>query len=186
MSIITVLAIGLAFVLVWKIGAPVARVGGAVIVIGSLVAIACGDSIIARTPLLLAGVVLWLLGHFATAYKRKRWQSRLAKGIVTHTPLRYVDPVDGHVRRQARRDATPATEPRHSNQVDRQEDDFDAWERECAEFPRRNRKPDSNGNTRSARRPNIRRERAMKTAIRVLTRVMPGPRALKFAWRLIR
>lgn len=186
MSVISVLVIALIAMLAWKIGAPVARFGGALLVIGSLVSIAFGDSVTMRGPTLLMGVVLWLLGHFATAYKSKRWHSRLAKEIVTRTPLRYIDPVDGRGRRQARRIATRNGTQQDPANVPRREDDFAVWEREFTASAPPARTPVSTRRTPSGQGANKNRQRVIKTAMRVVARVVPGPRALKFAWRLIR
>jgi len=116
MSIITVMAaIALAALLVWTIGAPIARLGGALLAISSLLCIVSGDPIATRAPLLLGGVALWLAGHFLTAYKTRVWSSRLAENIVTRTPLRYLDPVRGYEHRHVRRIAagsTPESTPR--------------------------------------------------------------------------
>ncbi len=110
MSIITAIAaLALAALLIWTIGAPITRIGGALLTIASLLCIVLGDSIATRAPLLIAGVALWLAGHFLTAYKTRTWSSRLAENIVTRTPLRNLDPVSGREHRQARRAATGDT-----------------------------------------------------------------------------
>ena len=109
----------LAVLLVWKIGAPVARFGGALMVVSSLVFIVAGDPIGPRLVVLVAGVALWLAGHFLAAYKGRCWRSRLAENLVVHTPLRYIDPVSGRECRQNRREArNEAAEPEHEPSED--------------------------------------------------------------------
>lgn len=186
MSVMSLVAITLIVMLLWKVGAPVARYGGALLVLGSLVSIAYGDSVTMRAPTLLMGVALWLLGHFVTAHKSKRWHSRLAKEIATRTPLRYIDPVDGRGRRQARRAATRNGTQQEPGEAPRKEDDFAVWEREFIGSSRPARTPVSTRRSSSGQRSNKNRQRVIKTAMRVVARVVPGPRALKFAWRLIR
>ncbi|MEE2062212.1 hypothetical protein [Rhodococcus artemisiae] len=191
MSIITAIAaLALAALLIWTIGAPITRIGGALLTIASLLCIVLGDSIATRAPLLIAGVALWLAGHFLTAYKTRTWSSRLAENIVTRTPLRNLDPVSGREHRQARRAATGDTPKPSTGRTQAPVDDFAQWERELAtaapaptgrpvakRVPARSATP-----SRSA----VYGTRAAKAAGNLAVRTVPGARAARSAWRFVR
>ncbi|TCN53499.1 hypothetical protein EV641_106143 [Rhodococcus sp. SMB37] len=192
MSIIIVIAaLALAALLIWTIGAPIARIGGALLTIASLICIISGDSIATRAPLLIAGVALWLAGHFLAAYKNRVWSSRLAEGIVTRTPLRYLDPVSGREHRQARRAAT-GDKPKPSTGRTLV-DDFAQWERELAAdaapaAPAPTCRPVAKrvparpaGKSRGA----VYGTRAAKAAANLAVRKVPGARAARSAWRFV-
>lgn len=192
MSIITAIAaLALAALLIWTIGAPITRIGGALLTIASLLCIVLGDSIATRAPLLIGGMALWLAGHFLTAYKTRTWSSRLAETIVTRTPLRYLDPVSGHEHRQARRTATGDKPKPSADRTAAPVDDFAQWERELAA----DTAPASTG------RPVAKRvparpvgpsrgagygKRAAKAATNLAVRKVPGARAARSAWRFVR
>lgn len=193
MSIITVAAVlALVVLVVWTIGAPIARLGGALLTVASLICIVSGDPIATRAPLLVGGVTLWLAGHFLAAYKTRTWSSHLAENIVARTPLRYLDPVHGHEHRQTRRTATTKNaEPR----IDRTPvDDFAQWERELA--PHTAPTASAQAVRRVAKRVPVRpagpsrgavySRRAAKVAGNFAVRTVPGARAARSAWRLLR
>lgn len=195
MSIITVMAaIALAALLVWTIGAPIARLGGALLTIASLLCIVSGDPIVTRAPLLLGGAALWLAGHFLTAYKTRAWSSRLAGNIVTRTPLRYLDPVRGYEHRHARRPATGSTPESTPDRIQPPVDDFAQWERELTADtaptvpappvrPVAKRVPvRPTGPSRGA----VYGKRAAKIAGNLAVRKVPGARAARSAWRFVR
>lgn len=188
----------LAVLLVWKIGAPVARFGGALMVVSSLVFIVAGDPIGPRLVVLVAGVALWLAGHFLAAYKGRCWRSRLAESLVVRTPLQYIDPVNGRECRQNRREARneaveserePGEEARRPRV-----DHFAEWEREldsdAAPAPVRPRRPANRprARARSARpsRGVVYGKRAAKLAATVATRTVPGARIARSALRFLR
>ncbi|OFV72773.1 hypothetical protein [Rhodococcus erythropolis] len=188
----------LAVLLVWKIGAPVARFGGALMVVSSLVFIVAGDPIGPRLVVLVAGVALWLAGHFLAAYKGRCWRSRLAESLVVRTPLRYIDPVNGRECRQNRREARneavePEREPGEEARRPRV-DHFAEWEREldsdAAPAPVRPRRPANRprAHARSARpsRGVVYGKRAAKLAATVATRTVPGARIARSALRFLR
>lgn len=192
MSIVIVIAVlALAVLLIWTIGAPIGRIGGALLTIASLLCIVSGDSIATRAPLLIAGVTLWLAGHFLTAYKTRCWSSRLAENIVTRTPLRYLDPVSGHEHRQTRRaDASDKREP-GARRTGAPVDDFAQWERELADdaAPAPTGRPVAKrvptrpaGKSRGA----VCGRRAAKAAGNLAVRTVPGARAARSAWRFVR
>ena len=188
----------LAVLLVWKIGAPVARFGGALMVVSSLVFIVAGDPIGPRLVVLVAGVALWLAGYFLAAYKGRCWRSRLAESLVVRTPLRYIDPVNGRECRQNRREARneavePEREPGEEARRPRV-DHFAEWEREldsdAAPAPVRPRRPANRprARARSARpsRGVVYGKRAAKLAATVATRTVPGARIARSALRFLR
>ena len=188
----------LAVLLVWKIGAPVARFGGALMVVSSLVFIVAGDPIGPRLVVLVAGVALWLAGHFLAAYKARCWRSRLAENLVVYTPLRCIDPVNGRECRQNRREArNEAAEPERepSDEARRPRvDHFAEWERELdsdsAPAPVQPRRPANRptARARSARpsRGVVYGKRAAKLAATVATRTVPGARIARSALRFLR
>lgn len=195
MSIITVMAaIALAALLVWTIGAPIARLGGALLAISSLLCIVSGDPIATRAPLLLGGVALWLAGHFLTAYKTRVWSSRLAENIVTRTPLRYLDPVRGYEHRHVRRIAAGSTPESTPGRIHSPADDFAKWERELAAgsapaVPAPSVRPVAKrvpvrpaGPSRGA----VYGKRAATIATNIAVRKVPGARAARSAWRFVR
>lgn len=195
MSIITVMAaIALTALLVWTIGAPTARLGGALLTIASLLCIVSGDPIADRAPLLLGGAALWLAGHFLTAYKTRAWSSRLAENIVTRTPLRYLDPVRGDEHRHARRTTTHRTPQSPADRIQSPGDDFAQWERELAAdtapaVPAPSARPVAKrvpvrpaGPSRGA----VYGKRAAKIAGNLAVRKVPGARAARSAWRFVR
>ena len=188
----------LAVLLVWKIGAPVARFGGALMVVSSLVFIVAGDPIGPRLVVLVAGVALWLAGHFLAAYKGRCWRSRLAENLVVHTPLRYIDPVNDRECRQNRREArNEAAEPEREPSEEARRprvDHFAEWEREldsdAAPTPVRPRRTANRprARARSARpsRGVVYGKRAAKLAATVATRTVPGARIARSALRFLR
>lgn len=195
MSIITVMAaIALAALLVWTIGAPIARLGGALLAISSLLCIVSGDPIATRAPLLLGGVALWLAGHFLTAYKTRVWSSRLAENIVTRTPLRYLDPVRGYEHRHVRRIAAGSTPESTPDRIQPPVDDFAQWERELAAdtAPTVPAPPVRPVAKRVPVRPAgpsrgvVYGKRAAKIAGNIAVRKVPGARAARSAWRFVR
>lgn len=195
MSIITAMAAtALAALLVWTIGAPIARLGGALLTIASLLCIVSGDPIATRAPLLLGGAALWLAGHFLTAYKTRAWSSRLAENIVTRTPLRYLDPIRGHEHRHARRTAAHRTPESNTHQIQSPIDHFAQWEQELAAHtaptvPTTSTRP---VNKRIPVRPagpsrsTVYGKRAAKIATNIAVRKVPGARAARSAWRFVR
>ena len=188
----------LAVLLVWKIGGPVARFGGALMVVSSLVFIVAGDPIGPRLVVLVAGVALWLAGHFLAAYKGRCWRSRLAENLVVHTPLRYIDPVNGRECRQNRREARNEAAESERDPGDEARrprvDHFAEWEREldsdAAPAPVRPRRPANRprAHARSARpsRGVVYGKRAAKLAATVATRTVPGARIARSALRFLR
>ncbi|MDH6284504.1 hypothetical protein [Prescottella agglutinans] len=206
MSIIAIAAlVALAALLAWKIGAPLARFGGALMVVSSLAFIAAGDPVADRAPWLVAGVAIWLAGHFLAAYQHRFWRSRLAENIVVHTPLRYIDPVGGHEYREARREARPARDARPARAAREQAsaaaapvDHFAEWERELtADAAPANptpakapvRRPAPKPAPAKAARPSrgvVYGKRAAKAASNLAVRKVPGARAARSAWRFIR
>ena len=195
MSIITVTAgLALAALVIWTIGAPIARLGGALLTIASLLCIVSGDPIATRAPLLLGGAALWLAGHFLTAYKTLAWSSRLAENIVTRTPLRYLDPVRGYEHRHARRPVTGSTPESNTHQIQSPVDHFAQWERElitdtAPTVPAPPVRPVAKrvpvrpaGPSRSA----VYGKRAVKIAGNLAVRKVPGARAARTAWRFVR
>lgn len=188
----------LAVLLVWKIGAPVARFGGALMVVSSLVFIVAGDPIGPRLVVLVAGVALWLAGHFLAAYKGRCWRSRLAENLVVRTPLRYIDPVNGRECRQNRREARNEAAESERDPGDEARrprvDHFAEWEREldsdAAPAPVQPRRPANRprAHARSARpsRGVVYGKRAAKLAATVATRTVPGARIARSALRFLR
>nr|WP_172687855.1 hypothetical protein [Prescottella equi]ARX59773.1 putative integral membrane protein [Prescottella equi]ARX59920.1 putative integral membrane protein [Prescottella equi] len=163
MSIIAVFAaLALAGLLVWKIGAPIARFGGALMVVSSLAFIVMGDPIAVRAPWLVIGAVIWLAGHFLFAYQRRFWRSRLAENVVVHTPLRYIDPVGGAEYREARR------------------------ENRAARIERPAREAKAPAKAAGPSRGVVYGKRAAKAAGNLASRTVPGARVARSAWRFIR
>ena len=151
-----------------------------------------------RLVVLVAGVALWLAGHFLAAYKGRCWRSRLAESLVVRTPLRYIDPVNGRECRQNRREARneavePEREPGEEARRPRV-DHFAEWEREldsdAAPAPVRPRRPANRprARARSARpsRGVVYGKRAAKLAATVATRTVPGARIARSALRFLR
>ncbi|QXF84377.1 hypothetical protein HBA53_25185 (plasmid) [Rhodococcus pyridinivorans] len=195
MSIITVTAgLALAALVIWTIGAPIARLGGALLTIASLLCIVSGDPIATRAPLLLGGAALWLAGHFLTACKTRAWSSRLAENIVTRTPLRYLDPVRGYEHRHARRPVTGSTPESNTEWTQSPVDDFAQWERELTAdtAPTVPAPPVRPVAKRVPVRPAgpsrgvVYGKRAAKIAGNLAVRKVPGARAVRSAWRFVR
>ncbi|MCD5422774.1 hypothetical protein LRS71_25035 [Rhodococcus pyridinivorans] len=195
MSIITVTAgLALAALVIWTIGAPIARLGGALLTIASLLCIVSGDPIATRAPLLLGGAALWLAGHFLTTCKTRAWSSRLAENIVTRTPLRYLDPVRGYEHRHARRPVTGSTPESTPDRIQPPVDDFAQWERELTADtaptvpappvrPVAKRVPvHPAGPSRGV----VYGKRAAKIAGNLAVRKVPGARAVRSAWQFVR
>lgn len=195
MSLIALAALlSLAGLLIWTIGAPLLRFGGALAVIVALISIAGGDPIASRLSLIALGSTAWLAGHFLAAYKTRHWHSRLAENIVTRTPLRYLDPVNAHAYRRARREARGETTEPNSEQTPAtapaQLDHFAEWERELtpaapapARRPAAKRAPARPaGPSRSA----VYGKRAAKAATNLAVRKVPGARAARSAWRFLK
>ncbi|AHD24291.1 hypothetical protein Y013_25675 (plasmid) [Rhodococcus pyridinivorans SB3094] len=195
MSIITVTAgLALAALVIWTIGAPIARLGGALLTIASLLCIVSGDPIATRAPLLLGGAARWLAGHFLTACKARAWSSRLAENIVTRTPLRYLDPVRGYEHRHARRPVTGSTPESTPDRIQPPVDDFAQWERELTAdtAPTVPAPPVRPVAKRVPVRPAgpsrgvVYGKRAAKIAGNLAVRKVPGARAVRSAWRFVR
>ena len=207
MSIITALAaLALAGLLVWKIGAPIARFGGALMVVSSLAFIVMDDPIAVRAPWLVIGAAIWLAGHFLSAYQHRFWRSRLAENVVVHTPLRYIDPVSGAEYREARREARAARAERPAREAKApvkaaKVDHFAEWERELtddaapatetpakAKAPARRPapKPAAPAKAAGTSRGVVYGKRAAKAAGNLASRTVPGARAARSAWRFIR
>jgi len=196
MSIITVTAgLALAALVIWTIGAPLARLGGALLTVASLICIVSGDPITTRAPLLVGGMALWLAGHVLTAYKARQWSSHLAETLVARTPLRYLDPVHGHEHRRARRARRTATSVTPKPSADRNPvDDFAQWERELAAdtAPSAAARTDRRVATRVPTRPAgksrgaVYGTRAAKAAGNLAVRKVPGARAARSVWRFVR
>lgn len=191
---IVIAALALAALLVWAIGAPVARFVGAALMIVSLALVVFGAPITPRLPMLAVGGALWLAGHFLAAYKTRTWSSRLAENIVTHTPLRYLDPVSGHEHRQMRRAATGDKPEPSTGRTATPVDDFTQWERELAAdvapaAPAPTGRPVAK---RVPARPDgksrgvVYGTRAAKAAGNLAVRTVPGARVARSAWRLLR
>lgn len=200
-TIAALAAFALAALIIWKIGAPLGRAGGMLLVILALVKAMMGEPIGEQIVLLAGGVAIWLAAHFLHAYQRGYWGSRLAEKIVTATPLRYIDPVYGSETRRERaedraqaraeRAATdqapvpaPVPEPAPAPVVDH----FAEWARELeAPAPA----PATSSHRPAARRrapsvaPRV-AKRAAKIATKVAVRAIPGARAARSAWRLFR
>lgn len=187
----------LATLLVWKIGAPLARFGGALMVVISLVFVTLGDPIAPLLPLFVAGVVVWLAGHFLAAYKNRLWGSRLAENIVIRTPLRYIDPINGHQCRQARRQVRgmgAESGSEHAPVEDRtQIDHFANWEREISDAaapatpaPTPAPAPAIKSAPERPSRSAVYGKRATKAAGHYAARKVPGGRTVQSAWRFLR
>lgn len=67
----TIAALALTALLIWTIGPTLARVGGALVVIASLIGIVLGSPLDARLPALAGGVALWLAGRYLDACKNR-------------------------------------------------------------------------------------------------------------------
>lgn len=195
MSIVAVVAaLALAALFFWKVGAALARFGGALLVVISLVLIVAGDSIAERGPALLAGVIVWLAGHFLSAYQGRCWRSRLAETIVVRTPLRYLDPVHGRELREVRR-AAREEDADDEEQVPVSTGHFAQWEHELTDdaapvaAPRRRRRAARRTAPARSARPSrgvVYGKRAAKTLAAVAARKVPGGRAARSAWRFLR
>ncbi|WQB72138.1 hypothetical protein SCD75_00075 (plasmid) [Prescottella equi] len=206
MSIIAVIAaLALAGLLVWKIGAPIARFGGALMVVSSLAFIVMGDPIAVRAPWLVAGAAIWLAGHFLSAYQHRFWRSRLAENIVVHTPLRHIDPVGGAEYREARREKRAARAERPAREAKApakaaKVDHFAEWEREltddvapATETPAKAKAParrpaakPAPGKAAGPSRGVVYGKRAAKAAGNLASRTVPGARVARSDWRFIR
>ncbi|WP_225730954.1 MULTISPECIES: hypothetical protein [unclassified Nocardia] len=123
--------------LLWRIGAFLARILGAGLVIVALAALATGGSALTWSVLAVVGGVSWLLGHTLSAFKARRWESRLAETLISRTFLAFLDPVgrrkpksepkrdaEKPVRRRETAEPEPEAEPVAAP------DDFEMWERE--------------------------------------------------------
>ncbi|WP_063045008.1 hypothetical protein [Nocardia pseudovaccinii] len=146
MSLIAYLAIAvLIAVVLWTVGPITARIVGGLGVLVCLAALATGGSASWISALMLS-VLLWLLGHILTAYKKRTWRSRLAQAIVARTPLlRMLDPLSRRgptrrtprrltPRRAVRRPRTPRARTRMppGSPQGAEVGDFELWEREIA------------------------------------------------------
>lgn len=194
MSIITVIAaLALAALVIWAIGAPLARLGGALLAVASLICIISGEPITTRAPLLVSGVVLWLAGHLLTAYKTRTWSSHLAETLVTRTPLRYLDPVRGHEHRRTRREAAAQNAKPRIDRTAAPMGDFAQWERElAADTAPTAARTDHRVATRVPARPAgksrgaVYGTRAAKAAGNLAVRKVPGARTARSVWRFVR
>ncbi|NNH70993.1 hypothetical protein HLB23_14160 [Nocardia uniformis] len=95
MGLIWIAAIAvLAVLLLWWAFPTLARIAGFLLVIDSLLAIilAPARSIPGRLPWLGLGLVIWLAGHWAWAFKHGAWASPIALRIFGLPGLRWMIP----------------------------------------------------------------------------------------------
>ncbi|WP_072814926.1 hypothetical protein [Rhodococcus zopfii] len=179
--IITAALVALAALVIWTVGPVVGRLGGALLVVTALVSTVHSGPSLGAARLLAIGAIVWMAGHLLTAYKTRTWRSRLAEAIAARTPLRYIDPVHGRSPRGARRTSRPGRAQAPTWPA-APVDDFAAWERELT------------GDARPAApvapmRPSagsVYGKRAAKVATTLAVRKVPGARAARSAWRLLR
>lgn len=100
--IATLAVIALAVIVIWAIGAPIARFTGVCTVILGLLLLSAGKPLLETAHMITIGAVVWLAGHVLTACKTGHWHSRLAHTLVVRTPLRVLDPIHGRHHRTAR------------------------------------------------------------------------------------
>ncbi|MEU6562541.1 hypothetical protein [Nocardia nova] len=152
MPVIADLALAaLAAVALWAVGPFAARVLGGMGVLVSLVVLALGGGA-SWLAILVSAMALWLLGHLLSAYKNRRWHSRLAEAIVIRTPLlRKLHPLTRRTGRRPARRTPPRRDERRarprrppsaaaakrslpaSPSAGTTVGDFELWEREMAE-----------------------------------------------------
>ncbi|MFF3569220.1 hypothetical protein ACFYXQ_15725 [Nocardia jiangxiensis] len=84
----------LVLLVLWWAFPILARIGGILIVLDSLAAIVLfpHQAIPLRVWWLLAGIGVWLAGHWAWAFKHGMWASRIALRIFTLPGLRHLIP----------------------------------------------------------------------------------------------
>lgn len=95
---VAVLALGaLAVLILWAVGSVVARVGGALLVLDSLLALSTvwmnPARLVSGVLWLAAGMALWLLGHRIYLAKHGRWRHETAQRVFSAPVLRFLVPV---------------------------------------------------------------------------------------------
>lgn len=83
-----------AFLIFWSLFPTLARVAGILLIFDSALTLVLFPDRVpaAHAGWLLAGVVLWLAGHFVFAVRHGMWRSRLAARIVRASVLRRLLP----------------------------------------------------------------------------------------------
>ena len=194
MSLIGLAAlIALAALVLWTVGAPLARFGGVLMMVTALASIALGGPILDRLGLLTVGAALWLVGHMFTAFKAGAWRSRAAHTLIARTPLRVLDPVAVRTGRRRRgQRSTPANAEKKTRRDETAPiDHFAEWENEMTtsrEPATTAGAPVHHAPSRSSRpsRGAVYGKRAAKVASRYAVKKVPGARAARSVYRFLR
>lgn len=193
MSLIGLAAlIALAALVLWTVGAPLARFGGMLMMVTAVASIALGDPILDRLGLLALGAALWLIGHMLTAFKAGAWRSRAAHTLIARTPLRVLDPVAVRTGRRRRRHGQRSTPTNAEKNTRRDEtapvDHFAEWENEMTT----SREPATMVGAPVRHAPSrpsrgaVYGKRAVKVASRYAVKKVPGARAARSVYRFLR
>ncbi|MFD6356730.1 hypothetical protein [Nocardia tengchongensis] len=136
----------LAALLLFALGPLLLRVVGAAMTVLSLIALTAGDDLEGNIAFAVLGATIWLAGHILTAWKTRKWKSRLAEQLVTGTPLRVLNPLAPRQPREpdtAAEDAEPASpnpapaqQPRNTHAAEPVTDHFGLWEKEFSLWKR--------------------------------------------------
>ncbi|MBC7299814.1 hypothetical protein [Nocardia salmonicida] len=100
--IATLAAVALIGLAVWRYAPLVARVVGAALMALSAIGLVTGLAPLGALVPLMLGLVLWLIGHLLTAYRKNSWKSRIAFAFFDRTPLYVLDPLYRAKRRRQR------------------------------------------------------------------------------------
>ena len=191
MSLIGLAAlIALAALVLWTVGAQLARFGGMLMMATALVSIALGGPILDRLGLLAIGAALWLIGHMLTAFKTGAWRSRAAHALIARTPLRVLDPVAARTgrRRRGQRSIPVSAEKNTRRGETAPIDHFAEWESELTT----SREPAATAGAPTRRAPSgpsrgaVYGKRAVKVASRYAVKKVPGARAARSVYRFLR
>ncbi|WCT06245.1 hypothetical protein [Rhodococcus qingshengii] len=91
MAIAAIIAV--AALLIWGFGSIIARLAGAIAVLEGLLRIGITGSTPAAYAILVAGLTIWMTGHWLWAFKHKAWRTRLALTAYSLPGLHHLAPI---------------------------------------------------------------------------------------------
>ncbi|GEM_PF-3417144 len=115
MAIAAIIAV--AALLIWGFGSIIARLAGAIAVFEGLLRIGFTGSTPAAYAILVAGLAIWMTGHWIWAFKHKAWRTRLALTAYSLPGLHHLAPIPtNHTTRPA---PTTAVWPSNHKELNR-------------------------------------------------------------------